>query len=222
MEKDYYGILKVDEKADPAKIKRAYRKAAKQYHPDISHEDEERFKEVQEAYETLSDPEKKADYDRQHIEKLPFDDRVYHHPDLLSPSHSLFDEIDQFFADFNNFWMNDQSGFFGGREEGSRNLFIEISLTPSEARNGCEIPLEVPFRVKCRRCWGTGNVGGLICGLCLGLGEEKVEKKIKIAIPSGARHGMEIKIPVKTPDSVAVYLIATLKRLKTRVSINQE
>ena len=59
MKEDFYRILGINQEADPAKIKRAYRGAVKRYHPDISPKDEERFKEVQAAYETLSDPKKR-------------------------------------------------------------------------------------------------------------------------------------------------------------------
>lgn len=64
--KDYYAVLGVDRAADAAAIKRAYRQLARKYHPDVSHEPqaEERFKEVGEAYEVLSDPDKRAAYDR--------------------------------------------------------------------------------------------------------------------------------------------------------------
>lgn len=64
--KDYYDILGVDEDAEPAAIKRAYRKLARQYHPDVStaSDAEQRFKEVNEAYEVLKDPEKRAEYDQ--------------------------------------------------------------------------------------------------------------------------------------------------------------
>jgi len=64
--KDYYAILGVDRGASPDDIKKAYRKLARKYHPDVSKEPnaEEKFKEMAEAYETLKDPEKRAAYDR--------------------------------------------------------------------------------------------------------------------------------------------------------------
>src|SRR3982750_1940242 len=64
--KDYYAVLGVAREASPEDIKKAYRKLARKYHPDVSKEPnaEERFKEVQEAYETLKDPEKRAAYDQ--------------------------------------------------------------------------------------------------------------------------------------------------------------
>src|SRR5919199_6150702 len=61
--KDYYKILGVDRKADDAAIKSAYRKLARKYHPDVNKGKDERFKEINEAYEVLSDPEKRRRYD---------------------------------------------------------------------------------------------------------------------------------------------------------------
>src|SRR5919108_1117468 len=61
--KDYYKILGVDRKADDATIKSAYRKLARKYHPDVNKGKDDRFKEIAEAYEVLSDPEKRQRYD---------------------------------------------------------------------------------------------------------------------------------------------------------------
>jgi len=61
--KDYYGILGVDKNASPDEIKKAYRKLSKQFHPDVNPEGAERFKEIAEAYDTLSNPDKKQKYD---------------------------------------------------------------------------------------------------------------------------------------------------------------
>ena len=90
-------------------------------------------------------------------------------------------------------------------------LSLEITLTASEARDGCEIPLEVPFWADCRRCLGTGFKEGLICGLCRGYGKERVQRKIRITIPSGVRSGMQIRIPLKGRKLGGVDLIATLR-----------
>jgi len=61
--KDYYGILGVDKNASPDEIKKAYRKLSKQFHPDVNPDGEEKFKEIAEAYDTLSSPDKKQKYD---------------------------------------------------------------------------------------------------------------------------------------------------------------
>ena len=219
MKKNYYGILKVDKKAKPAQIKRAYRNAAKRYHPDVSPKSEEKFKEIQEAYETLSDPVKRASYDQELMEKPAYDTRPYR-SDFRAPSpvrsslrqpFSLLEEMDQFFAGFDHLWADDFRGFSVESERRHKDLFVEITLTPSEVRNGCEVPLKVPFWTTCTRCRGTGNVKGLICGLCRGRGEERLEKKIKVTIPPGVKNGMGIRIPLRAADFGEVDLIATFK-----------
>jgi len=219
MKKNYYGILKVDKKAKPAQIKRAYRNAAKRYHPDVSPKSEEKFKEIQEAYETLSDPVKRASYDQELMEKPAYDTRAYR-SDFRAPSQvrsslrqpfSLFEEMDQFFAGFDHLWADAFRDFSVGSERSHKDLFVEITLTPSEVRNGCEIPLEIPFLGLCRRCGGTGHVKGLICGLCRGRGEERLEKKIKVTIPPGVKNGAEIRVPLDDPDLEGIHLTATLK-----------
>jgi molecular chaperone DnaJ len=170
LKKDFYKVLGVNQEADPAKIKRAYRRAAKRYHPDISPKDEERFKEVQSAYETLSDPKKKAVYDEQFIRKPVHDVRSYPPPDFTPSSFNLFDEIEKHFSDLDDFWNNELSRFYGIHGENRGDFYIEVILTREEAVLGCEIPIEIPFLKECRRCHGTGRVGGLICGFCRGRG----------------------------------------------------
>ncbi len=210
--KDLYRILGVNQKADSAKIKKAYRRAAKKYHPDVSPKGEEKFKEVQEAYETLSDPEKKAVYDREISGKSVPRHRSYNHPQPLKTNlSSLFDDFDQFFSAFEDFWMDRPLEFSGEWEDHADLLSLEIILTPSEARDGCEIPLEVPFWNGCRRCLGTGFKEGLVCGLCRGRGKERIQKEIRITIPPGVKNGMRIRIPLKNRDLEQLDIIATLR-----------
>jgi molecular chaperone DnaJ len=213
MKKNFYKVLDVDQKAGPEKIRRAYRQAAKLFHPDVSPRNEEKFREVQEAYETLSNPGKKAVYDREMLEKrgsTPRSKRYNAHPSQSHPS-SLFDEIATFFGRFEDFWMDGWPDFFGERDQNHIDLFVEITLTPLEAKRGCEIPLKIPFLADCRRCRGTGYVTGLICGFCPGRGKEKIEKKITITIPSGVKNGMRIRIPSRSPDLKRIDLVATLR-----------
>ena len=215
--KDLYRILGVNQKADSAKIKKAYRRAAKKYHPDVSPKGEEKFKEVQEAYETLSDPEKKAVYDREISKKLVPRPSSYNYSQplrtgpLRARRSSLFDEIDQFFSTVEDFWMERRPEFSGEWEDHGDLPSLEIILTPSEARDGCEILLEVPFWTDCSRCLGTGFNEGLICGVCRGRGKERSQKKVRIAISSGVKNGMQIRIPLKDRELGEVDLIATLR-----------
>jgi molecular chaperone DnaJ len=211
MIKDYYSILDIHRQAKPAQIKRAYWRAAKKHHPDVSPQDEEKFKEIQEAYETLSDPEKRAAYDRQESEMPVHFARPYRSFRPVDFSHNLFDEIDQLVAGLGDFWRSDIEDFWGEREESREDHSVEIILTPVQARKGCRRSLRIPFRVNCTRCRGTGRVRGLICGLCRGQGEESMEKNIKVDIPEGARDGMQMRIPLKDPDLTGADLLATIR-----------
>ncbi len=216
MKKDFYKVLGVNQKAGPEKIRRAYRQAAKRYHPDVSPKNEERFREVQEAYDTLSDPEKKALYDQEISDKRSPGNRphpYYPYPLGSHPS-SLFDEINSFFGRFEDLWVGEQSPFSRGAEQSHPPLAVEIILTPSEARRGCEVPLEIPIWVSCRRCRGSGFIGGLICGHCRGRGEEKLEKRVKVAIPPGVRSGTEMRIPLRNLELRGGDLIATIKVIR--------
>jgi DnaJ-class molecular chaperone len=212
MKRDFYKILGVNQKAGPEKIRKAYRQAAKLYHPDVSPRNEEKFKEVQEAYETLSDPKKRSVYDQQVLENPT--SKTRHYPPHYSPPKyspfNLFHDIDELFAGFERSWRNDIYDFFSEREETQSDFSVEIILSREEARAGCELLLKIPLWVICRRCQGTGSVRDLICGLCRGRGEQKVEKKIKVTIPSGVKNGMKMRIPLKDPDLSRTQIIVTL------------
>jgi DnaJ-class molecular chaperone len=216
MKKNFYKVLGVNQKAGPEKIKWAYRQAAKRYHPDVSPRNEEKFREVQEAYDTLSDPEKRVLYDREVLEKRApaVGQHPYYSYPLRSYSSSLFNEIDQFFGRFEDFWKDPWSDFFSERDETHQDLSVEITLTPSEARRGCKVPLEIPFWNSCRRCRGTGFVGELICGLCRGRGEHKQQKRVEVTIPPGLRSETEIRIPLRDPELRGIDLIATVKVIR--------
>jgi DnaJ-class molecular chaperone len=216
MKRDFYKVLGVNYKAGPEKIKRAYRQAAKRYHPDVSPRSGEKFREVQEAYDTLSDPEKKALYDQKISDKRssvirPQPDDPY---PLRSYPPSLFDEIAPFFGRFEDFWADEGSPFFRETKQSHQNLSVEIILTSSEARRGCEVPLEIPIWVICRRCRGSGFAGELICGHCRGRGEERLEKKIRVTIPPGVRSGTEMKISLRDLGLRGGDLIAAVKVIR--------
>jgi molecular chaperone DnaJ len=210
LKRDFYRILGINQEADPAKIKRAYRRAAKRYHPDISPKDEERFRQVQTAYETLSDPKKKAVYDERFKKQPVHDVRSYPPLHLTPPSFPIFDEIERIFSDLDSFWNNEGNSFLGVFREDRGDLNLEVILTREEAALGCEIPIEIPYSRGCSRCHGTGWVGNLICGFCRGEGREKLKKRIEIRIPSGVSSGMVMKSHINL-DGKGKNLFITVK-----------
>ena len=156
---DHYATLGVARDASPDEIKRAYRKLARQYHPDANPGDptaEERFKEVGRAYEVLSDPDKRRRYDAFGDERAGVGG----------------------FGDFGG--ISDLfSAFFGGmggsrRTNRGQDVLAEVEVTLEEAANGVEREVEVPTLVECPECGGSGAAPGTHptrCAECGGTGE---------------------------------------------------
>ena len=211
MVKDYYEILGVHQDADPGEIKRAYRAAAKRRHPDISSESGENFKELQEAYETLSDPVRRADYDRELLGRRP--PVVFHDYDIapMGRPHGLFDWVDDFFSGFDRLWDHFRIEPFQRGEKRPEDLVLEITLSPEEARRGGEFPLDIPLRISCFRCNGTGTSRGLICGRCPGKGQVNITQKIMVDIPQGVSEGMKRRVHVDLPEGEEIDFVVAIK-----------
>lgn len=229
MHKDYYEILNVDRNATEEEIKKAYRRLALKYHPDRNPGDkyaEEKFKEINEAYEVLSDPEKRAKYDR------------YGRVDGID---SVFDF--GFRTRFEDIFEDIFGDFFGRpRRKRGEDLKYNLEIEFEEAIFGTEKEIEIPkdevcsicggsriepgFRpTVCRVCGGRGQIryshgfftinktcdscygeGYIIdhpCKQCNGKGYVKTTKKLKIKVPPGVETGTRLKIKgegAKSPD----------------------
>jgi len=178
--RDYYEVLGVDRKADAETIKKAYRKLAIKYHPDKNPGDkdaEEKFKEAAEAYDVLSNPEKRQKYDQfghsMGQQGFPGGGGFY------SSGGMSMDDIFSMFGDI--FGGRRAGGPFGGATGGSprrrqrrgSDLRIRIKLTLEEIAKGVEKTLKVPTYVKCTHCNGTGAKDGTAfatCSSCHGTG----------------------------------------------------
>ncbi|KMZ96302.1 hypothetical protein PVNG_02440 [Plasmodium vivax North Korean] len=185
MGKDYYKILGIDNNASQEEIKKAYRKLAKQYHPDLnkSPDAEEQFKKVNEAYEVLSDPEKRSQYDR--YGSAAFDG---------GGGQQGFHASGNPFDIFNDFFSRDEDGFFSGfsshnmrREERSYREEKLISISFLDSVRGCEYELSYKSRQKCSECKGTKAYQGdsryiYNCSVCGGTGYEIIRTKSMLGI----------------------------------------
>jgi len=177
MARDHYKTLGVDRKASADEIKKAYRKLARRYHPDTNPGDakaEERFKEISEAYDVLSDPDKRKKYDRGGSVFSgggPFGGGAG--PGGADAAGGFGDILSDLFGG--------ASGRFGGGArtkpvaEKGRDLETEVSISFAQAVAGAQVPVAVASQTACPTCRGTGAEPGTqpkVCPVCQGRGVE--------------------------------------------------
>lgn len=184
--RDYYEVLGVDKGADEDTIKKAYRTQARKYHPDLHPGDtacEEKFKEVTEAYEVLSDPEKKSNYDR------------FGHAGV-DPSYGGMGGMEGMsggFSDMGDLFENLFGGVFGGgmRSAGpnaprqGRDISVGVNLSFMEACTGKRMEVKIQRMEKCPDCNGNGTAGGAaaeVCRDCQGRGTIRVSQRTPFGI----------------------------------------
>ncbi len=165
--KDYYKILGVDRNASQEEIKKAFRKLARKYHPDIAgKESEEKFKEINEAFQVLGDPQKRAQYDQFGSSAFDSKDFSFKWPNFEDLFKDFgFGDIFDIFSDFKNYNKR-------GPEKGA-DLKYDLEISLEEAFFGAEKNIEVPIDEICEACNGTGAKPGYLktCPVCHGTGE---------------------------------------------------
>lgn len=222
--RDYYEVLGVDKNADEATIKKAYRTLAKKYHPDMNPGDKEaeaKFKEVNEAYDVLSDPDKKAKYDQ------------YGHA-AFDPSAGGGAGFGGF-GDFGGFDINDIfSSFFGGASGGStrRNgpvrgddITVRLTISFEESVFGCKKEVSYNKIQKCADCSGTGAAKGTspkTCSACGGSGQVRVQQRTPFGIMQTQKtcdtcHGTGKIIENKCPNCRGTGFVRVPKKLEVNI-----
>ncbi len=176
--RDYYEVLGIDKSASAADIKKAYRKLAMKYHPDKNQGDkeaEEKFKEASEAYEVLSDNDKKSRYDQ--FGHAGMDGAFGHQGGFRWSDFSHSGDFSDIFGSegFSSFFGNI---FGGGRRSGRRSnrgedLKVGVHLTLKEIAEGCEKKIKIKVKVACPKCGGSGAKDGkkATCSQCGGTGQ---------------------------------------------------
>ncbi len=208
---DYYELLEVERNASEKEIKSAYRKLARKWHPDLhpaaeKKQAEEQFKRINEAYEVLKDPDKRARYDRlgsrwkdgQDFQAPPDMDGVR----FYTSGGGFEGNFDGGFSDFFN-------AFFGGQAPGSgarssrgpqrrstrgEDLESEIDLSMEEAFQGATRSLRVGGSAACPGCGGTGHKDQGFCPQCGGTGTVPEDRTLDVKIPAGVREGSRIRL----------------------------
>lgn len=175
--RDYYEVLGVDKSASADDIKKAYRKLAMKYHPDRNPGDksaEEKFKEVGEAYEVLSDADKRSRYDSYGFAGVDpnFNPNAGGFGGGFGGAGFDFGDI---FGDFFGGGASSRSASQNAPRRGE-NVMARLELTFEEAAFGCEKEVSAPRIENCPTCHGTGSADGKIetCSRCHGTGQEQV------------------------------------------------
>ena len=179
--RDFYEILGVSKSASADEIKKAYRKVAMQYHPDRNPGDkaaEEKFKEAAEAYEILSDADKRAQYDRYGHAGVGNNGRGGFGGGGGMNMEDIFSQFGDVFGEdfFGNIFGGGQRGRSGQRSRGTRgsNLRVKLKLTYEEIAKGVTKNIKVKKYVSCNTCGGSGakDKGSVqTCGTCGGSGQ---------------------------------------------------
>lgn len=208
-EKNLYEILEISTDASALTIKAAYRKLVRKYHPDLNGGDEfcvKKFKEISEAYEILSDSEKKKNYDLL---------RGFY----KETSHARYSEAEKAYKEttkekkqssedgFSHILNDILEGFkkttssskdkFKTKQlhpERGSDVYVDVTISMSEAMQGATRTLNVLHTQACPNCEGRPFVNGNKCPYCNGLGEQSVHKKLNVKIPAGVKHGSKIRI----------------------------
>ena len=206
MSLDAYKVLGVAKDAKPEAIKAAYRKLARKYHPDVNPGDtaaEDKFKEISEAYDILSDPVKKAEYDnlgREDFYKKGFGGTGYQRPDFSRGGFSFDDIFGDLFGNTTQSRSGQRANFgFGStpaRKGSDYNYKITISLR--EAATGVEVPLDLKLPQTCPQCQGQGIMasGGGVrsCPSCQGQGHTLKKESLKAKIPAAIESGQKVRL----------------------------
>ena len=177
--RDYYEVLEVPKTATAEEIKKAYRKKAIQYHPDKNPGDkeaEEKFKEAAEAYEVLSDPQKRQRYDQFGMAGMQgaggFSGGGMSMEDIFAHFGDIFQGSGFDLGDIGEMFMGGGRGSRGPRVRRGSDMRVKVRLTLEEIAKGCEKKIKVRKLVQCKDCHGSGSADGRTetCPTCKGSG----------------------------------------------------
>jgi len=214
--KDYYKSLGVERTASEEEIRKAFRKLARQYHPDVAKDKksaEEKFKEINEAYEVLGDPEKRKHYDElgsnwkrgaefrappgweRRARRSDGDAEPFMDSEFQFGGTGFSDFFEQFFGSMSG--RQSGSGFrdrFQEHSQRGQDVEADILVTLEEAFNGSIRPVSLRRNVTCERCGGSGEVNDRPCAQCGGSGQTSRLENYQVKIPAGVRGGQQLRL----------------------------
>ncbi len=227
--KDYYNILGVKRDASEREIKQAYRRLARKHHPDVNPGDksaEAKFKEINEAYEVLSDKETRQKYDQfgdqwQHADqfaKAGGQQAAYwdFSPGGTQSFHFEEGDLESLFGDL---FQGARTGTYSRRTRPRRGRDIEypIEVTLEEAYHGANRIINFESEQACPSCGGTGRIQNVPCSACRGSGAVAGMKRLEVKIPPGVKNGSRVRILGKGEPGYAggssgnLYLVTSVR-----------
>ncbi len=217
MAADYYKVLGIDRKAGEKEVRAAFRKLARKYHPDVNHgeaDTTERFKEINEANEVLSNPESRRLYDRYGEN---WRDAQRGGGQFESGRRWQTQTIDP--EAYQEFFSGRSGGFFdsffresrGSRRRGPQQpsaLEQPVEITLEEAFSGTTRALQVTGQSACANCDGLGITNNMTCQVCLGQGYSFLPVRGEVSIPAGVDTGSRVRV---SPGGQQVVLVVTVQ-----------
>ena len=217
MRKNYYLILRLAPEATSDQIRSAYRQRALELHPDRTGFGSDRFVELQEAYDVLSDPVRREIYDRE-AEEIPIRRMdAMRPPETVIPRRhraeplttaapsrgfedmSLFHSFETFSPSldelFDRLWSNFELRT-RPKAERLESLKVEVPLSPQQAFAGGEVRIMVPARLVCPACRGQGSIGPYECAHCEGQGAVTGEYPVRVSYPAGLEQDYIVRLPL--------------------------
>jgi len=233
--KDYYSILGVNRNSSEKEIKQAFRRLARKHHPDVNPGDktaEERFKQISEAYEILSDKEKRKKYD-QFGDKWQYADQFtgagggvggahYQHfdfGDLFGSGGSTYNYSGEGFDSLLDELLRGSRGSASSQRtqpKRGRNMEHPVEVTLEEAFSGTSRLLNLQDDDVCTTCHGSGRIQNALCSVCQGHGYISRAKRLEVKIPAGVKTGSKVRIAGKGGEGYGgtrgdLYLVVTVK-----------
>lgn len=205
MAKNFYDALGVAKNATEKEIRSAYRKLARKHHPDVNPHDraaEARFKEVNAAYEVLSDAEKRRKYDK-YGDRWEMADQIEEQQKRQSAAgwarnggpQVNMDQMGDFGSIFDSIFRRERGGPRGqpaNRRGQDIETPVEVSL--EEAFHGTTRTLTLQSSELCRVCGGAGEVAGAICHNCEGMGQTTKPRRLEVKVPAGVKTGSRVRV----------------------------
>ncbi|MGB5620391.1 MAG: DnaJ domain-containing protein [Desulfobacterales bacterium] len=211
MARSYFAILEVPSGATPEEVRSAYRRLAKEFHPDRFEGGSEPFRQIQEAYAVLGDPVRRRAYEKSLADilvKRTTGPTPYSKPEPLIPEEKAvnigeispvrsFRTVSPSFGEIFDWLWDNFSSIDRPKSGRVRHLTLEVPLTREQAIRGGNAKVKVPIRAACPTCRGYGSVGYDECYRCAGQGAVLEEVPVSVTFPPGLVENHTVIIPLE-------------------------